>query len=71
MFFITLQYLPPNEKLLSFDGIDINSVNETGNTSLHLALNEKEWELAEEILNRFENYDVKITNSLGDTPLLL
>jgi ankyrin repeat protein len=70
---IAQQYLPPNKKLLfSYDGIDImNGVNETGDTSLHLALNGEEWELAEEILKRFESYDVNITNSLGDTPLLL
>ena len=46
-------------------------MNNKCDTALHLALNEKEWELAEEILNPFENYDVKITNSLGDTLLLL
>jgi ankyrin repeat protein len=73
VFFIALQYLPPNQKskLLSFDGIDVNSVNPTGDTSLHLALYGGKWELAEEILNRFEDYDVNITNSVGDTPLLL
>jgi ankyrin repeat protein len=69
---IAHQYLPENKKLFeSFDEIDINGVNPTGDTSLHLALNGEEWELAEEILNRFESYDVNITNSVGDTPLLL
>jgi ankyrin repeat protein len=36
-----------------------------------LFLTEEQWELAEDILNRFENYDVNETNFLGDTPLLL
>jgi ankyrin repeat protein len=75
VFFIALQYLPSNKKLKlfdSFDGIDIHGVaNKTGDTSLHLALYGEEWELAEEILNRFDAYDVNSTNSLGDTPLLL
>jgi ankyrin repeat protein len=71
VFFIGLQYLPPDKKLLSFDRIDINGVNKTGDTALHLALYGEEWELAEEILNRFENYDVNLTSSLDDTPLLL
>jgi ankyrin repeat protein len=38
---------------------------------LHLFLYEEEWKLSEEILNRFESYNVNITNSLEDTPLLL
>jgi ankyrin repeat protein len=42
-----------------------------GDTALHLFLYEEEWKLAEEILNQFESYDVNITNSLEDTPLLL
>jgi ankyrin repeat protein len=70
---IARRYLPENKKLFeSLDEIDINSVNPTGDdTALHLALYGEEWELAEEILNRFENYDVNLTSSLDDTPLLL
>jgi ankyrin repeat protein len=73
VYFIALQYLPPNSKshFLSLDRIDINGVNKMVDTVLHLFLYEEEWKLAEEILNRFENYDVNITNSVGDTPLLL
>ena len=73
VFFISLQYLPSHtkSKLLSFDGIDINSVNQTGDTSLHLALNGKKWKIVEEILNQFKDFDVNRTNSLGETPLHL
>jgi ankyrin repeat protein len=73
VFFIALQYLPPNRKsqFLSLDRIDISGVNKMGDTALHLFLYEEEWKLAEEILNQFESYDVNITNSLEDTPLLL
>jgi ankyrin repeat protein len=73
LFFIALQYLPSTKKskYLAFDGIDMNGVNKTKDTSLHLALYGEKWELAEEILNRFENYDVNSTNSLGETPLHL
>ena len=72
VFFIALQYLPPaHQKLLSFDGIDISGVNGAGDTSLHLSLYGDKREIAETILNQFEDYDVNSTNSLGDTPLLL
>jgi ankyrin repeat protein len=73
--FIALQYGPSNKKLIiwSFDEIDFNAVNPTGDTALHLALygGRGRWKIAEKILNRFENYDVNITNFGGDTPLHL
>ena len=74
VYFITLQYLPPNQesKLFdSFDGIDITSVNGTGDTALHLALYGEKWKIAEEILCKFEDDEVNSTNSLGETPLHL
>lgn len=58
VFFIALQYLPPNNRksqFLSLDRIDINGVNKMGDTALHLFLYEEEWKLAEEILNQFES----------------
>ena len=71
VFFIGLQYLPPDKKLLSFDGIDINGVNKTSDTALHLSLYGEKWEIAEKILHKFEDYDVNTTNIRGDTPLHL
>jgi ankyrin repeat protein len=75
VFFIALQYLSPNKKLLSLDGIDkkfdISGVNKTGDTALHLALYGEKWGIAEKILNRFKNYDVNRTNNREETPLHL
>jgi ankyrin repeat protein len=79
VFFIALQYLPSYNKelinkcryLLSFDGIDIRGVNQTGDTALHLALYGKKWDVAEKILTAFQDYDVNTTNSLGETALHL
>jgi ankyrin repeat protein len=74
VFFIALQYLPPNKKLELFDsldGIDMNGVNETGDTALHLSLYGEKWKIAEKILQTFEDFDVNSTNFLGETPLHL
>ncbi|EFX68516.1 hypothetical protein DAPPUDRAFT_260034 [Daphnia pulex] len=71
VFFIALQYLPSSNKsrFLSFDGIDIHGVNQTGDTALHLTLYGEKWNVAEKILKEFPDYDVNTINSLGDTPL--
>jgi E3 ubiquitin-protein ligase mind-bomb len=73
VFFIALQYLPSNKESrhLSFDGIDIHDVNQTGDTALHLALYGQKWDVAEKILDQFPDYDVNVTNSKGYTPLHL
>ena len=74
VFFIALQYLPPNKKTKLFeslDGIDIKGVNGTGDTALHLALYGEKWGIAEKILNRMKDDEVNLTNSLGETPLHL
>jgi ankyrin repeat protein len=73
VFFIVLQYLPSNKasRYLSFDGIDIHGVNQTGDTALHLALYGKKWDVAERILDQFPDYDVNVTNSKGCTALHL
>ena len=72
VFFIALQYLPTKSKLFdSFDGIDIHGVNKTGETALHLALYGEKWQIAEEILRKFKNFDVNSTNVLRNTPLHL
>jgi ankyrin repeat protein len=73
VFFIALQYLPSSNKsrFLSFDGIDIHGVNQTGDTALHLTLYGEKWNVAEKILKEFPDYDVNTINSLGDTPLHL
>ncbi|XP_046457478.1 delta-latroinsectotoxin-Lt1a-like [Daphnia pulex] len=73
MFFIALQYLPSKKesRYLSFDGIDIRGVNQTGDTALHLALYGKKWNVAEKILDQFPDYDVNVTNSEGCTALHL
>ncbi len=73
VFFIALQYLPSKKesRYLSFDGIDIHSVNSTGDSALHSALHGEKWDVAEKILDQFPDYDVIVTNSLGVTPLHL
>ncbi len=72
MFFIALQYLSSNKsRLLSFDGIDLRGVNKTGDSALHLALYGEKWDVAENILSEFKDYDVNVTNSLGCLPLHL
>jgi ankyrin repeat protein len=78
VFFIGLQYLPPNKAVnskliqnLCFDWIDIRGVNRTDDTALHLALYGEKWEIAEKILPEFEDYHVNTTNIRGDTPLHL
>jgi ankyrin repeat protein len=71
VFFIALQYLPSKKesRYLSFDGINIHGVNQTGDTALHLALYGEKWDVAEKILDQFPDYDVDDTNSKGCTPL--
>ncbi len=72
VFFIALQYFPTNKsQYLSFDGINIHGVNQTGDSALHLALNGEKWDVAEKILDQFPDYDVNASNSLGYTPLHL
>ncbi len=74
VFFIALQYLPPNQKsklFESLDKIDIHGVNPTGDTALHLALYGKKWEMAVKFLKKFEEYDVNRTNNREETPLHL
>jgi ankyrin repeat protein len=72
-FFIALQYLPSNKesRYLSFDGIDISGVNQTGDSALHLALYGEKWNVAEKILDEFPDYDVNVTNTLGHFPFYL
>jgi ankyrin repeat protein len=73
VFFIALQYLPSNKEsqYLSFDGINIHGVNQTGDSALHLALHGEKWDVAERILDQFPDYDVNVTNYKGETPLHL
>ncbi|XP_046647766.1 uncharacterized protein LOC124337789 [Daphnia pulicaria] len=72
VFFIALEYLATNRSpFLSFDGIDIHGVNQTGDRALHLALFGEKWDVAEKILDQFPDYDVNATNSFGETPLHL
>jgi ankyrin repeat protein len=73
VFFIALQYLLSNKesRYLSFDGIDIHGVIQTGDSALHLALYGEKWDVAERILDQFPDYDVNVTNSSGYTPLHL
>ncbi len=74
VFFIVLQYLPPNQKsklFESLDKIDIHGVNPTGDTALHLALYGKKCGMAVKFLKKFEEYDVNKTNNREETPLHL
>jgi ankyrin repeat protein len=72
VFFIALQFLSSNKsRLLSFDGIYLRGVNKTGDSALHLALYGEKWDVAENILSEFKDYDVNVTNSLGCLPLYL
>jgi ankyrin repeat protein len=70
VFFIALQYLPLNKesRYLSFDGINIHGVNQTGDTALHLALYGGKWDVAEKILKEFSDDEVNATNYEGDSP---
>ncbi|EFX78120.1 hypothetical protein DAPPUDRAFT_246431 [Daphnia pulex] len=57
---------------LSFDGIDVTSVNQTGDTVLHCALYGGKWKAAKKILEEFStNCDFNALNSLNETPLYL
>jgi ankyrin repeat protein len=73
VFFIALEYLPSKKesRYLSFDGINIHGVNQTGDTALHLALYGEKWDVAERILSQLKIIDVIVTNAFGETALHL
>lgn len=69
---IALQYSDSHDPKLSFDGIDVTSVNQTGDTVLHCALYGGKWKAVQKILEEFStNCDFNALNSLNETPLHL
>jgi ankyrin repeat protein len=78
VFFIALQYLDSQDELndpkLSFDGIDITSVNGTGDTALHCAIYGEKWKVTKKILEEMEKLAMPVVdaiNHMGETALHL
>ena len=76
VFFIALQYLDSQDELndpkLSFEGIDITGVNQTGDTSVHLSLYGGKWKIAKKMLEEKTNkLNLNATNSLQESPMHL
>jgi ankyrin repeat protein len=76
VFFIALQYLDSqdelNEPKLSFEGIDITGVNQTGDTSVHLSLYGGKWKIAKKMLEDNTNQlNLNAINSLKESPIHL
>lgn len=77
VFFIALQYLDSQDELndpkLSFDGIDITSVNGTGDQALHCAIYGEKWKVTKKILEEMKKLSMPIdaTNFKGETALHL
>jgi ankyrin repeat protein len=78
VFFIALQYLDSQDELndpkLSFDGIDITSVNGTGDTALHCAIYGEKWKVTKKILEEMEKLSMPVVdaiNHMGETALHL
>jgi ankyrin repeat protein len=79
VFFIALQYLDSQDELndpkLSFEGIDITGVNQTGDTSVHLSLYGGKWEIAKKMLEDDDDptnqLNLNAINSLQESPIHL